>query len=102
MRKYVCPYCDAISSNISGKLFKCEKFAAMVFSKNVPKNYIVKMMFQDGKIVTMFHAQLEQYFKTRKMIIFETDDEVVVNILSDEATSVLVDSRSTVIDIKHD
>ena len=34
----------------------------------------------------MFHAQLEQ-----------TDDEVVVNILYDETTSVIVDTRCTVV-----
>ena len=50
-------------------------------------------MFQHGEIVTMFHTQLKQYFKTRKMNTPETEDEIVINIISDETTSVIVDSR---------
>ena len=75
----------------------------MALVKKLPIQYTLKLTFADSGVsqfVKMYHTQVEQYFKARKMGIPTDENEIVFIILSDEDTIIFVDSRSTVIGIK--
>ena len=75
----------------------------MALVKRLLIQYTLKLTFADSGVlqfVTMYHMQVEQYFKARKMGIPTDENEIVFTIHSDEDTIIFGDSKSTVIGIK--
>ena len=89
----VCPNCHQQSDN-NGKLFKCPTCRSMTLATKLKHAYTIKIKFPDQLIVTLFHNQVENDFQGN---IPSDEDDILFNILKDDVTTIIVNSRGVCI-----
>lgn len=93
-----CPNCYSKSeANSTIKLFKCPNCATMVLAHKLQQNYTIKVvMGSDRKLVTIFHEQNAKYFKEN---IPDSEEDIIIELLSDETTELVINGSNTCIDM---
>ena len=57
---------------------------------------VIKLVFKEGvniKVVTLYSQQIEEYFCQQEMDLPSDDDDFILQFLTDNSTTIIVDSR---------
>ena len=72
----------------------------MALSSKLRNQFVLKLAFEKPKaVVTVFHKQIEDYFHFKGLDVPTDLDSVVMEMLQDETTTFIIDSRSIVIGV---
>ena len=98
-----CTKCGKSSqSGVQGKLFICEHCQAMSLASKIKSRYSIKLGFENSSksSVVMYHPQVTEYFQMKSTPIPDDTKLLSFELLSDQATVLIIDSRSVCIGMK--
>ena len=97
--RLLCPKCSFPAEISGNKLFKCNRCGCVVLCKKLQHQFSIKAMFGESRYVTFFHKYLVAYYQSKQEIMPSEIDQVMEDILSDDLTEIIVDSKNNIINI---
>lgn len=101
-KSYACPKCKQKSNNYSGKLYKCTHCKAVMLLSKLECNYMLKLTFKNCPSVLLYQQQLLQYFQSINKSFPDDEDDIIVEMLTNNTKSLIVDSKNVCIGVSKD